>query len=245
MKFFQMSRCYLVDGVEYPRCTTILDETLERQGLIFWKVDQAIHYALTHRKATEREIKTALGKVSRDGAERGSNVHDWIKRYTPGKEKYLKRLPPSYRGYCEAYVTALKELRPTVVYREKTMISKRHGFGCTMDQKWNMANGQSYVIDVKTGTIVPRDAIQLAANKAAAMENGLADATTKTGLLKLHGDGRYEWIPVDVPFDLFLSVKQLWDWKQTFRTQVKEVKKLARDAKKKVHILVDKKKRRR
>lgn len=83
------------------------------------------------------------------GRERGTTVHQLTSDYDLGLIPDMAALVSPYRGWLDAYVGAMRVMRPAWVLVEEMLYSERYGFAGRLDRAGHIA-GQRAILEIKT-----------------------------------------------------------------------------------------------
>jgi hypothetical protein len=143
-------------------------------------------------------------------------------------ESIAKGLPVTMtdeeRPFLAAFQRFLDEWKPTYLATEQMVASLTHRYAGTLDAITFMA-GDTYILDVKTGTgVYPETSLQLSAYANAEFAGNAGDTTRYTlpritahAVLHLRPEG-YEVVPFNVEprtFEAFLQARALYEWRET------------------------------
>lgn len=200
-------RFYHIDGTYLPRITWILQSLPMGEGLKRW-----LGNAESFEEAERLKMKAAL---------RGTHVHSACKRLIDGDTLLFEEYTEEEWGYLESFVNWVEEYKPTFLFTEKTVHSKKYGYAGTFDCIAKVGD-DLVLIDFKTSSsIYPLSMFsQCAAYANAAYENKLIKKknTIKIAILQLgsrHKCG-YNFSLSGEPwqhyFKIFLSVKDIFHY---------------------------------
>ena len=176
---------YFINGIEYPSVTKILS-------------------SLTDFSFVDRDLL-------RRAAAFGTAVHKATELYD-NNSLDLDSLDPILLPYVEAWDNFLQDYKPEILSAEQ-IIASQYGYAGTLD-RYCLINNQRVIIDIKSGTIVPKyTGLQLAAYGQAINEGGgIVDKRWVVHLLPCkydvheHNDG--------ADFLTFKSALNLFRWSQ-------------------------------
>lgn len=161
---------YLLDGEKVPGVTTIIGDGFPKPALINWSANTTAEYAVDRwDELTELSVSERLNRLKkcryedRDAAaRRGTEVHGLAQRLAVGEQVDV---PDELAGHVEAYVRFLDEWDAAPVAVERPCFSRRYKYGGTFDLVADLADGQRWLLDVKTNRSGPfgDTAFQLAA----------------------------------------------------------------------------------
>jgi PD-(D/E)XK nuclease superfamily len=206
---------YWVGSEPYPTVTTIL-QVKNKPALLRWHMEQVYWAVVKNPSISKEEALMAPGLVSNDAKTRGTTVHSIVEHYTEGAsiEEVLAGIPEAYQGYAKAFHNWINNNDFTVIQHEKTVVSTVHKFAGTLDMlARNKKSGEIYLIDVKTGKQIYREAFyQLSAYKEALREEGIK--VDKLAVLLLSDKGVYNFGTGSDRLKAFLAAKTLWEDEQ-------------------------------
>lgn len=221
---FGRSHAYYLDGRKIPGVTTILREGVPAPGLIGWAARTVAEYVADHledlRNLEGRNaIVGMLSQVPNDQRDsagvRGTDVHRLAQLLHGGDEV---EVPDHLAGHVDAYIRFLDEWKPTNELLERPILNARWRYGGTLDMIARLADGQTWIIDWKTGKsgVFAEAALQLAAYRHA---EWLLDGERLVPMPKVDAAGvvwithdSYEFRPVTAgedQFQTFLYAKQV------------------------------------
>jgi len=227
---FKQSVGYYIDGIWYPRVTSILS-IKAKPGL----------YAYYASMPSFRAGKEVTNRSAREG----QSIHDTVEALLKNE---CPSIPDSIRPSIDAFLEFLRNNDITPVKIEERIVSRRHHYAGTIDVLAEI-NGVLGVLDIKTSQAVYREyGMQTAAYVEALQENPdmpklaswvllldqiqkcvLCNASKrqKGGRVKIKGgtfscphqwtqtQGRYEFTEIkdfDLNIKAFLAAKELWMW---------------------------------
>ena len=199
---------YWLDEKPYVSVTTVL-KVLDKPAIRYWFGKEVYLAMVVNPTLTEGEALSAPYKTSGKAQERGKTVHSIVEAYKTTGAK-LDGIPETFAGYAKAFYSWAADNNIKVLESEKTVVSQEHRFAGTLDLL--VHTGQKrLLVDVKTGKdIYPEAALQLSAYRQALLEAGeLVDAM---GVVLLREDGTYKFEEQTLVFEVFLSVKHIWEW---------------------------------
>lgn len=215
---------YYIDGDKVPGITTILGKGFPKDALIGWAADESAKYAVNHWDELAQlpvadrlePIKRARYEASSEAKIRGTEVHELAHRLTLGEEVDV---PDDRRDLVDAALAFLDDWEVRELMVEEPVYSRRHGYAGTPDLIAILGDGQTWLLDYKTGAkarVYLEHVLQLAAARYAdfAMLDGRevpVPKVDKTGIVLLKSDG-YELVPVEADeraFWTFRCVKWL------------------------------------
>lgn len=156
-------RFYHRDGFSYVSVTTVLDR-LPKPALQIWKMRKLIEdYRENIDAVSGLEPKKVLSYIERlNESSRSSEIGNLAHRYLETRER-PEDIDADVQPYLDRLDDFIVEYKPTVLYSERTAISRQWGYAGTADIVMEI-NGKRYFADLKTGKSVwPEVALQLAA----------------------------------------------------------------------------------
>lgn len=184
-----MSRVYVVQGVEYPSVTTILDSLNKGEGILNWAVRCAMDYIRVNR-GSGQNLEQLLANASAnwrsvldDAASIGSEVHAMIEEFIATEQCQLDGHGDRAKRSFEAFTKWQQENNVTWLRSEMQVVSHVWGFAGTLDAIC-LYQGRRLVLDFKTSSgFWDSYRLQIAAYKLAAEEGG--ELTDGTAILRL------------------------------------------------------------
>ena len=198
---------YRIDGVKVPGITTVLSG-IAKPGLTQWAANEGADVVvnrwddLQELEPTERRklVAYAHREVFTEAGRRGTAVHKGLEQLAAGAEVDVAE---GYVGLVDAYLKFVDEWRPREMFVERPMFSRRWGYAGTPDLVADLADGQRWLLDWKTGnSIRPEYALQLAAARYAEvvlLDDGSevpVPAVDACGCVHLRLDGSYDLRPM-------------------------------------------------
>jgi Domain of unknown function DUF83 len=203
---------YWVGDEPFPTVTTIL-QVKNKPALLRWHMEQVYWAVVKNPSVSKEEALLASSKVSDLAKTRGTTVHSIVEHYKEGSDiaQVLENVPDPYKGYAQAFHNWINNNDFTVIQHEKTVISRKHKFAGTLDMlAKNKKSGEVYLIDVKTGKQIYREAFyQLSAYRQALREEGIE--VDKLSVLLLNEKGTYNFGTGEDRLKAFLAAKALWE----------------------------------
>lgn len=153
--------------LNYPRVTSIIQSVLDYDG-IFAKLN--IPFEQLGNSAAS-ELKAAI-KLAADN---GTNIHaatEYFDKGTLDTDKLDEALATPLLGW-DGFI---KMYKPQFSHIEERLYSKRYGYTGMIDRIGLLTfDGQkdNYIVDIKSGAVTPLAAIQTAAYRLLASENGI------------------------------------------------------------------------
>ena len=209
---------YYIDGQKYPSVTEILS-SVAKPFLIGWAAKQAAKAVLSD-PYTYDTVEKAAGAVSSNkegAAARGRAVHEFIERWANGEEIVDSKVPEEFRGYMRAFQDFIRAWNPKPVYTEVILFNETHHYAGRLDLVCEIGNSV-WIVDFKTSKSVYSEyKLQQVAYKNAEFlwiaEHAVPMVKVDhTGIVLIHENGAFDFSQVDAPFEVFLSVKRLWEW---------------------------------
>lgn len=231
---------YLIDGLWYPRVTSIVAIKAKPALLRYYGGMRSFKAADDAKEASARE---------------GTLVHEAVAAIAAGRHDVV--VDALVRPSVDAFTEFLRNSHVEPLLIEERVVSRKHGYAGTVDMVARV-NGVVGVLDIKTGKRIYRDyGMQTAAYVAAVAERGgevpttswvlrldqgriceLCGVTlrTKGGTFRVSAGGKgctHRWGPMQGQFEFvelpdternmhaFLASKQLWEWEHhEFLTQL-------------------------
>jgi hypothetical protein len=204
---FGSGHVYALDGRRCPGVTTIIRNSSPAGGLLNWYARQAAEWALIHGDAREslgdREwVKAAVraGDVARDtAAERGRAIHAAADELIEGKPI---EVDPEIADRARLIVDFLTTWRANVLARECVVFHTGHRYAGRFDAIAELADGNRWLLDWKTGSgVYPDAALQMAAYRNAEYlvwngEDKRMPRIDRTGVVHVT-ENAWHLIPVD------------------------------------------------
>lgn len=166
-----MKQTYTIDGKEYDRVTTILRATQSSDGLLNWmaklerqKCLSIVVEAPDKQAALEnlRSLDRYEGtQVKEEKADLGSQVHTLIEELYTQKKPAMEITNEAKRRF-DSYLQWTTRRGFKAVASERTVYSPLLEVAGTLDLEGDI-NGQTFILDVKTGALRRNAAVQLAA----------------------------------------------------------------------------------
>jgi len=207
---------YYIPGIPkpLPAVTSIINDVYAKNALVYWAAKTAAKAALENPWLSIKEAAGVIYKTKEEAGVRGKDVHRLINDFLQGKKV---KAGQKIANYIKAYNKFKKDVPHKVITSEKIVYSKKYGYAGTLDHIIKLRSGELVLIDVKTGKYVYDEAgIQLAAYEQALAE--MYPSKRKPGrkmVVHLRPDGTYSFVERNVPFQIFLALKQVWLWQQT------------------------------
>ncbi len=231
---FKNANGYEIDGIWYPRVTSIIDIKAKPALYMF--------YAGLPDFKTGEAIKTK-------SAEEGTLIHDAIEAILRGEST---QIPDSIKPAISAFMEFYNRNNIIAHKIEERLVSKKHNYAGTMDVLAEI-NGKLGVLDIKTSVAIYRDySIQTSAYVEALKEDSNMPPLTrwilrinqlkkclrcpatmrdKGGKEKIRGEKwqcEHEWSPMQGEYEIkeltsfeedikaFLACKNLWEWENEY-----------------------------
>jgi len=201
---------YWVDNKPFVAVTEVI-KILDKPALRYWFGKEVFLAMAKDPTLNEKEALSAPYLKSGKASKRGLTVHSIVEAFKTTGEK-IESIPDEFKGYAKAFYKWINDNQVKILSNEKTVISKKYGYGGTLDLLVVM-NGskEKIVIDVKTGKgIYPEAFLQLSAYKNAVEENG--EKVEGIAVLLLKETGNYIFERGEDVFDIFLNCKEIWEW---------------------------------
>lgn len=193
------SECYEIDGILYPRITSVL-ATLHNPELHRWRESIGADKANAYRD---------------EAAESGSKLHDIFHRLSLG-EGLDETLEESEVAKIRGWQNWVNDLKPKFIETEKTVwLDDPNRAAGTMDALVDI-DGEPYVIDYKTGSkIYYEHELQICFYGMAAVARNLVHPFPKLGILHLKDSTKsgYQFKLVEPDLDAVDSLLYLY-WKK-------------------------------
>jgi len=210
------------DGQKVPGVTTILSKGLPKPALVNWAARTAAEYAvdnwdaLAEQPVSERLqlIKGSPNASKNAAALRGTKLHDAAQRL---QEQGRCDVEPEQLPLVENYLQFTQDWELDATHVESAIYNVRHGYAGTLDLIGTLADGRTWLLDLKTSKGVYGDmALQLAAYRyAERIVTGDQDtpmpAVDACGIVHVRADG-YDLVPLIAgpdQFRAFLYVAQV------------------------------------
>ncbi len=209
---------YLVDGLYAPGVTTVNGAALAKGGLVPWATKACANEVLNRWEEllgltpSERFeiVRTAPERDRDEAARRGTEVHTLARKLLAGEEV---EPPEEIAAHVDSYLRFLDEWQVREVLVETPVASRDPRYAGTLDMIADLADGQRWLVDLKTtrSGVYPENCLQLAAYRAAEFyvdAKGVEQPVPQvdaTGVVWIRADG-YDLIPVEagsVEFRLF------------------------------------------
>jgi hypothetical protein len=213
---------YWVDGVPYVSVTNVL-KSIAKPQLRYWSGQQVYRAFAKDPTLSEKEALRAPYQESAKAKDRGRTVHSIIESFKTIKEP-IKDIPKQFRGYANAFYSWVEDSEIEIKEREKVVISKKYGFGGTLDILADRKE-KTLLTEAKTGkAIYPEAWLQLSAYKQAVEEEG--QKVDEIAVLLLKENGKYIFEKGEPDLQAFLACKDLWIWqnKELYAQMMKGVK---------------------
>lgn len=200
---------YWVKDKPFVSVTEVL-KCLDKPAIRWWFGNQIFLAMVKNPELDEKAAMASPYATSGEAKERGKAIHSLIEAY---KASGARITPPKYKGYAKAFYSWVDKNKPKILYQEKTVISKKYGYGGTLD-KFAKIQGKRDVIDFKTnkeGNIYDEVGLQLSAYKQGLIEAG--EKVDGMRAVALAEDGSFAEKTFEDKLDIFLKVKDIWVWK--------------------------------
>ena len=233
IKHFKSATGYEIDGIWYPRVTSIVS-IKAKPALYKFYADQTSF--------------SAAESIKNKSADEGTLLHKAIEAILTGKPAVV---PHSIQPAIKAFTEFKKKNEIIPMKIEERVVSKKKWYAGTVDVIGKL-NGRLGVLDIKTSNSIYRDyGLQTAAYVEAIRENNIFPTTRwvlridqaktclkcgaklreKGGNVKIRGGAsecRHSWSPLAGDIELkeldsfendieaFLACKRLWEWEYEF-----------------------------
>ena len=233
LKHFKAKTGYEIDGVWYPRVTSIVS-IKAKPALYKFYADQGSF--------------SMAESIKSKSADEGTLIHETIEAILGGKSVAI---PSSIKPAVDAFVEFKKKNEIVPMKVEERVVSKNHWYAGTVDVIGKL-NGRLGILDIKTSYSIYRDyGLQTAAYVEAVRENNIFPTTRwvlridqaktcqkcgaklreKGGNVKIRGgvnDCQHSWGPVlgdievkeldsfENDIKAFLACRNLWEWENDF-----------------------------
>jgi hypothetical protein len=193
---------YVVDGVEYPRVTRIL-QTIDKPGLARWR---------------GRIGNDEADRVARDGAAIGTEFHAIVADINRGVHNQRGWQPPGhFREMAFAYIDWLHKYASSVDSVERLAVNEKDIYAGTLDALITFRGDKlPSVIDIKTSNYVSMDwPLQLSAYRKALATEGIETArrvivrVPKIGQCKIE---MYDYPDHEEDELMWDNVFRMWKW---------------------------------
>lgn len=185
IEFIEDTHQYFVDGKELPSVTTIL-------------------HSLNDFSFVDKDLLERAAKF-------GNAVHKATELYDQNSLDF-DQLDPNLLPYVEAWDMFLHDYKPEILSCEQRVASM-YGYAGTLD-RYVAIDGQRIIIDIKSGTVVPKyTGLQLSAYSQAVVEGG--GKVDKRYVIHLQ-PCNYKVVPFNGrnDFTIFKSALNLFRWSQ-------------------------------
>lgn len=212
---FGSGHVYSLDGRRCPGVTTIIRNSSPAGGLLKWYGREAAEWALTHYDQREplgdaewvKVCATAAERTRDVKAERGRQIHAAADALI---DKKPIEVPSDIAQQARLIVDFLETWRASVLARECVVFHSGHRYAGQFDVIAELADGNRWLIDYKTGSgVYPDAALQLAAYRNAEFivwQGGdrKMPHIDKTGVLHIT-ENDWRLIPVDTGPDVWAA----------------------------------------
>jgi hypothetical protein len=173
---------YSLDGERVPGVTTVIGKATGKPGLVKWSARLAAEWAATHRDELDTlgeeewvKVATAASDRARDlGARNGTLLHKLAERLLwgdplPDADDQGAPFPTEIRLSAEQLARFMDAWNVTPIVHEVAVFHEEHRWAGTLDLVADLADGQRWLLDWKTGSsgVWPEMALQLAAYRHA------------------------------------------------------------------------------
>jgi hypothetical protein len=216
------SHSYVLDGVDVPSITKVLGKAWPKPALIDWAAKETAKYAVNNWDDLAAQqigdrldvLIKARHKTSTEAKLRGTTIHDYAHRLALGEEI---EVPDEYRDHVDAYLAFAEEWQPAELMLERPVFSRRYRYAGTPDLVAVLRDGQTWILDWKTGAkggVFIEHVLQLAAARYA--DFALTDDGTEVPVPKIDAAGivtltasGYQLFPVEANADAFRVFRML------------------------------------
>lgn len=203
---------YLVNGVEYPRVTRIL-QAIDKPGLARWR---------------GRIGNDEADRVARDGAAIGTEFHGIVADINRGVHNQRGWQPPGhFRGMAFAYIDWLHKYASSVDSVERLAINEEDIYAGTLDVLMTFRGDKlPSIIDIKTSNYVSMDwPLQLSAYRKALRSEGVE--TARRVIVRVPKNGpcnieMYDYENHEEDELMWDTVYKMWRWMQGDRDRHKK-----------------------
>ena len=222
-------RTYSWEGRELPSVTTIKSMAGMSYNIHRWALNCVVDRAVDQNDSLNRML-AATDEASRTAAKKwllaaateekdraadlGTRIHD-----AAAKNTDLTRVAPDMHAQLRQYHAWLEQEKPEVLYTEQQVFNLTLGYAGTFDMMCRMPDGETYIVDIKTGkSTFPEHALQLCAYSLAEWvgENDVIDwdATNElhgvSGVAILHlQKTQWKWQEVQITPRMFRAWRGL------------------------------------
>lgn len=198
---------YWINKKPYVSVTQIL-KCIAKPQLRYWFGKQVFLAMTKDPTLSEQEALASPYKVNTKAKARGTTIHSIVEAYKKTGTKIDKTLK-EYQGYTNAFHKWVEDNKLKIKENEKTVISKTHKYAGTLDLLV-ARNGETWIIDVKTGKDIYLEAhLQLSAYKHA-LEEDKGIKVDRMGVLLLQEGGTYKFEESEDNIEAFLATQKLW-----------------------------------
>lgn len=199
--------------VPYVSVTNVLS-ILDKPALKYWFGKEVYMAMVIDPSMGEKAALASPYQKSKKAMDRGSTVHSIIEAWKT-TEDISKTMPSEYKGYARAFMDWIKEYEVEVIENERTVISKKYGYGGTMDMLAKIKGSEHpFVIDFKTNdkaNLYDEVEVQLSAYSHALEDEGIKIGGRMA--IALAPDSQKTVRQYVDRFDEFLACRKLWLWK--------------------------------
>ena len=196
LEFDPEKHVYSMDGVAVPSVTQILKES----GI--------------------SDFSGIDGDTLMHAARRGTLVHSACHYFDDGDLDYHD-LDEEIKPYVDAWEKFTKENECKFFSIEEQVHHPAYNYAGRLD-RYGIVNNDYVTIDIKTGSLYPETALQLAAYKEALMASDCeVPCETQRWVVQLKNDGSYGIAVYDGynDFDVFLAALSVANWKRAQRSE--------------------------
>lgn len=200
---------YKLDGVKVDGVTTVIGSGIPKPALMPWAIREVSTFAANNLELLgqldiDARIDLLRGAPYRDrdkAARRGTEVHALAERLADGEEVDV---PEELSGHVDSYLQFLDEWNVHPVLLEAVVGHRTHKWMGTLDLVADLADGQRWLLDLKTtrSGIYGETALQMAAYRHAEFyldaqgHEQPMPAVDKVGAIWCRADG-YDLVPVN------------------------------------------------
>lgn len=216
---------YHYNGRRYVSVTNVL-KSLAKPALTNWAARTAAQAIFDdpYEVDTVNKAVSAIYKTRDRAGQRGSDAHAYAERVAKEYPEKHHDLGDLVGGPGFAVLSFFDTMKPKAIFTEVNLYNDTHGYAGTADLIAKIAD-KTWLVDYKTSKAVyPEMGLQLAAYANAefylsAFDYGLEDDAPldipqidATAVVLLRPDGHFTWTPLEGDFEVFLSLKKVWEW---------------------------------
>lgn len=179
---------YWLNGRPFLSVTEIL-KIIDKPALMYWFGKEVYYAMLQDPTLAERDALAAPYKKSDKAKSRGSTIHSIVEAYkTTGDQ--IETVPEDLREYAGAFYDFMRDVKPEILFNEKSLVSEKWGIAGTLDMYAKIGD-RNFIVDVKTGKDIYMEAgLQMSAYAEMMMDNDFAVDEIAVLLLETGKDGR-------------------------------------------------------